>query len=92
MKISRGSRLIAEPDSKNVEDWKIRNQAPKVKEIKVTLPKHISKIERPGRSGYRCIHPGFKHKTFTSMKLSDEDKLSMALEYLLNNGEGSTTK
>jgi hypothetical protein len=26
----KGSRLIAEPDGKNVEDWAIRSQAPKL--------------------------------------------------------------
>jgi group I intron endonuclease len=61
---------------------------------KYTLPKYISKVVRPGRSGYRVTIPG-KCRYFSSGKLSDEDKLKKAIEYLkltIKQEEGSTTK
>jgi len=45
------------------------------------LPKFISKIIRTNRSGYRVTYPGFE-KHFTSMKITDEDKYILAINYL----------
>ena len=56
------------------------------------LPKFIATVKRPGRSGYRCILPGYE-KTFSSMKISDNEKLILAINYLKSIQEkGSTTK
>lgn len=51
------------------------------KEHVEVLPKFIAKVDRPGRTGYRCTLPGFE-KHFTSMKVTNEEKFNMALDYL----------
>lgn len=61
---------------------------------KYDLPMYLVKIkERPNHgSGYAvCNHPILKNRHFTSKKLTDEEKLQKAFNYL-NSVEGSTTK
>jgi len=45
------------------------------------LPTYISRVIRNNRSGYRCTLPGYE-KHFTSMKLSDDEKLLLTKNYL----------
>lgn len=45
------------------------------------LPKFVSKVIRKNRSGYRVTYPGYE-KHFTSMKITDEDKYKLAINYL----------
>lgn len=73
------------------------------KKSHVDLPMYIVYVkERPahyGSSGYSVVnHPVLKNKYFTSKKLSDEEKLTKAYEYLNSmnavqrlNGDGSST-
>lgn len=48
------------------------------------LPKYLrSYNDSSGKSGYRVSnHPILKDKSFLSKKLSDDEKLNLALEYL----------
>lgn len=46
-----------------------------------TLPKFISKVDRKERTGYRVTLPGYE-KHFTSMKLTDDEKFKLAIDYL----------
>jgi hypothetical protein len=48
------------------------------------LPKYLrSYNDSSGKSGYRISnHPILKDKSFLSKKISDNDKLNLALEYL----------
>jgi len=45
------------------------------------LPKFITKVIRKDRNGYRCTFPGYE-KHFTSMKLSNDEKLILSKNYL----------
>jgi group I intron endonuclease len=45
------------------------------------LPKFISRVDRTKRTGYRVTYPGYE-KHYTSMKLSDNEKFELALNYL----------
>ena len=74
------------------------------KKSHVDLPMYIVYVkERPAHytsSGYSVVnHPVLKNKYFTSKKLSDEEKLTKAYEYLHSmnavqrlNGDGSSTE
>lgn len=46
----------------------------------ISLPKYICKVNRTTRTGYRITYPGYE-KHFTSMKLSEEQKYTMAIQY-----------
>lgn len=54
------------------------------KEEDNNLPKYLrSYNDSSGKSGYRVNnHPILKDKSFVSKKLSDNEKLNLALEYL----------
>lgn len=62
------------------------------------LPMYVRKIRktRPSNNtiytGYAVCFPGKGEKYFVSSKLSDEEKLQLAIEYINNNGDGPTTK
>jgi hypothetical protein len=58
------------------------------------IPMYIHRIQKERYSGYAVRIPNEKEKSFVSMKLSDEDKLQLAIDYIKSNynGEGSTTK
>ena len=45
------------------------------------LPKFISKVKRLNRNGFRITLPGYE-KHFTSMKLSEDVKYNLAINYL----------
>lgn len=54
-----------------------------------TLPKYLRSYQDvSGKNGYRISnHPILKDKSFVSKKLSSEEKLNLALEYLNSNNE-----
>ncbi len=48
------------------------------------LPMYIHKLDSKWHSGYRIRIPGFPEKCFESKKMTDEEKLSLAIQYIDN--------